>query len=212
MTSNRRRFLLCTLVLLSLSICVDAQQTDEDNSFGGWHFVEVDHKFGDSKWSGMLYFEHENFQYQRLDCWFIRPGVRYNVLPWLKLGVSYDFLKAPSTYGHRAVFDVIGTLKEGNLSAALRFRYLHTWKPELGTEDNELRTRLIVSYQIPQTRFKPYLAVEIFTWGAQWRKSRHYVACTYDITKFMQVEWFYMLTFRSKDPEHILGLGLNFNI
>lgn len=212
MTSNRRRFLLCTLVLSSLSICVDAQQTDEDNSFGGWHFVEVDHKFGDSKWTGMLYFEHENFQYQRLDCWYIRPGIRYNVLPWLKLGVSYDYLKVPSTYGHRAVFDVIGTLKEGNLSAALRFRYLHTWKPELGTEDNELRTRLIVSYQIPQTRFKPYLAVEIFTWGGQWRKSRHYVACIYDITQWMQAEAFYMLTFRSKDPEHILGFGLNFNI
>ena len=212
MTSNRRRFLLCTLVLLSLSICVDAQQTDEDNSFGGWHFVEVDHKFGDSKWSGMLYFEHENFQYQRLDCWFIRPGVRYNVLPWLKLGVSYDFLKVPSTYGHRAVFDLVGTLKEGNLSAALRFRYLHTWKPELGTEDNELRTRLIVSYKIPETRFMPYVAVEIFTWGGEWRKSRHYVACTYDVTKWMQAEAFYMLAFRSKDPEHILGLGMNFTI
>lgn len=212
MTSNRRKFFWCTMLLLSLSISMNAQQVEEDNSFGGWHFVEVDHKFGNSKWTGMLYFEHENFQYQRLDCWYIRPGIRFNVLPWLKLGVSYDFLKVPSTYGHRAVFDVIGTLKEGNLSAALRFRYLHTWKPELGTEDNELRTRLIVSYQIPQTRFKPYLAVEIFTWGAQWRKSRHYVACTYDITDFLQLEGFYMLTFRSKDPEHILGLGLNFTL
>ena len=201
------KFLWCTLLLLSLSIRMNAQQVEEDNSFGGWHF-----KFGDSKWTGMLYFEHENFRYHRLDCWFVRPGVRYNVLPWLKLGVSYDFLKVPSTFGHRAVFDMVGTLKEGNLSAALRLRYLHTWKPELGTEDNELRTRLIVSYKIPETRFMPYVAVEIFTWAGQWRKSRHYAACTYDITDFMQLEGFYMLTFRSKDPEHILGLGLNFNI
>lgn len=208
-TNKHTLFLLALMLLFPL--CANAQE-EEDNSFGGWHFVEVDHRFGDSKWTGMLYFEHENFQYQRLDCWFIRPGVRYNVLPWLKLGVSYDFLKVPSTYGHRAVFDVIGTLKEGNLAAALRFRYLHTWKPELGTEDNELRTRLIVSYKIPETRFMPYVAVEIFTWAGQWRKSRHYVACTYDITYFMQVEGFYMLTFRSKDPEHILGLGLNFKI
>ena len=212
MISNKWKFIWCTLALLFLPICMNAQQTEDDNSFGGWHFVEVDHKFGDSKWTGMLYFEHENFQYQRLDCWYIRPGVRYSVLPWLKLGVSYDFLKVPSTYGHRAVFDVVGTLKEGNLSAALRLRYLHTWKPELGTEDNELRTRLIVSYKIPDTRFMPYLAVEIFTWGGEWRKSRHYAACTYDITDFMQVEGFYMLTFRSKDPEHILGLGVNFKI
>jgi hypothetical protein len=191
---------------------MNAQQAEVDNSFGGWHFVEVDHKFGDSKWSGMLYFEHENFQYQRLDCWYIRPGVRYGLLPWLKLGLSYDYLKVPSTYGHRAVIDMVGTLKEGNLSAALRMRYLHTWKPELGTEDNEMRTRLIVSYKIPETRFIPYLAVEIFTWGGEWRKSRHYAACTYDITDFMQVEGFYMLTFRSKDPEHIMGLGMNFTL
>lgn len=191
---------------------MNAQQAEEDNSFGGWHFVEVDHRFGDSKWTGMLYFEHENFQYQRLDCWYVRPGVRYQALPWLKLGLSYDYLKIPSTYGHRAVFDVVGSLKEGNLYTSLRLRYLHTWKPELGTEDNELRTRLIVSYRIPETRFMPYLAVEIFTWGNQWRRSRHYVACTYDITKFMQLEGFYMITFSSRDPQHIVGLGLNFNI
>ncbi len=208
MKTNKHTLFLFVLMLL-FPLYANAQ-AEVDNSFGGWHFVEVDHKFGDSKWTGMLYFEHENFQYQRLDCWYIRPGVRYNVLPWLKLGVSYDFLKVPSTFGHRAVFDMVGTLKEGNLSAALRLRYLHTWKPELGTEDNELRTRLIVSYKIPETRFMPYVAVEIFTWAGQWRKSRHYAACTYDITDFMQVEGFYMLTFRSKDPEHILGLGVNF--
>ena len=206
-----RRTLIFVLLFCASTLCASAQQTD-DNSFGGWHFVEIDHKFGDSKWTGMLYFEHENYQYQRLDCWYLRPGVRYNVLPWLKLGMSYDYLKLPTTYGHRAVFDVVGTLKEGNLSTSLRLRYLHTWKPELGTEDNELRTRLIVSYKIPDTRFMPYMAVEIFTWGNIWRKSRHYVACTYDLTKWMQAEAFYMITFRNQTPEHILGFGMNFNI
>lgn len=204
--------ILCFIVaLLFLPIAAFAQQ-EVDNSFGGWHFVEIDHKFGDSKWTGMLYFEHENYQYQRLDCWYLRPGIRYKVLPWLKLGVSYDYLKLSTTYGHRAVLDVVGTLKEGNLSTSLRLRYLHTWKPELGTEDNELRTRLIVSYKIPDRKLMPYMAVEIFTWGNTWRKSRHYLACTYDITKWMQAEAFYMITFRSQDPEHILGFGLNFNI
>ena len=133
-------------------------------------------------------------------------------MPWLKLGLSYDYLRLPNCFGHRAVFDIVGTLKEGHLSSSLRMRYLHTWKPELGTEDNELRTRLIVSYKIPDTRVMPYLAVEIFTWGNTWRKSRHYIACTYDITKYMQCEGFYMLTFSSKDPEHILGFGMNFTL
>lgn len=79
MTGNRRKYLWITLLLLSLPLCMKAQQTEEDNSFGGWHFVEVDHRFGDSKWTGMLYFEHENYQYQRLDCWY--PIVESFLLP-----------------------------------------------------------------------------------------------------------------------------------
>ena len=204
------KVLLLAMMLFS-SLLGYARQED-DNSFGGWHFVEIDHKFGNSKVTGMLYFEHENYQYKRLDCWYLRPGIRFSVLPWLKLGLSYDYLKVPDTYGHRIVPEVTGTLKEGRLSASLRFRYLHTWKPELHTEDNELRTRLLVSYKIPDLKLMPYVATEIFTRGNIWRKSRHYAACTYDVTNYMQAETFYMLTFSDKDPQHILGFGLNFTI
>lgn len=212
--SARIKYLASLLLALSFSLVANAQEEEEDNSFGGWHFIEVTHTFGNSPWSAMLYFEHENYQYQRLDCWYLRPGIRCKVLPWLRLGVSYDYLKLPSTYGHRVVADVVGSLKEGNLSASLRFRYLHTWKPELATEDNELRTKLAVEYNIPAAHLKPYLAVEVFTWGTQWRRTRHYAGCIYEITKHIQLEGFYMLTFskRYTYPEHILGLGLNFNI
>ena len=200
-------------VLIGLLFSLEAQaQVEEDNSFGGWHFVEVNHQFGNSPWSAMLYFEHENYQYRRLDCWYLRPSIRYTPLPWMKLGLSYDYLKLPNTYGHRAVAEVTGILKEGHLSASLRFRYLHTWKPELGTEDNELRTRLLISYAIPQAKITPYLATESFTWGMDWRRTRNYIGCIYDVTKFMQIEGFYMLTFSLKSPEHTLGIGLNFNL
>ena len=210
-SSRQIRIWYLLVALLTMPLLGFAQQED-DNSFEGWHFVEIDHKFGNSKVTGMLYFEHENYQYKRLDCWYLRPGIRYNVLPWLKLGLSYDYLKVPDTYGHRVVPEVTGTLKEGRLSASLRFRYLHTWKPELHTQDNELRTRLLVSYKIPDLKLMPYVATEIFTWGNTWRKSRHYAACTYDVIDYMQAEAFYMLTFSDKDPQHILGFGLNFTI
>ena len=187
-------------------------QQEDDNSFGGWHFVEIAHKFGNSKWTGMLYFEHENYQYKRLDCWYLRPGIKYNVLPWLKLGLSYDYLKVPDTYGYRIVPEVTGTLKEGRLSVSLRFSYLHTWKPELNTQDDELRTRLLVSYKIPCLKLMPYVATESFTWGNEWHKTRNYAACTYDVTDFMQEEAFYMLTFTKSETQHILGFGLNFTI
>lgn len=200
------------LAMMLLSPLLSYAQKDDDNSFGGWHFVEVSHKIGNSKVTAMLYFEHENYQYKRLDCWYLRPGVRYNVLPWLKLGLSYDYLKVPHTYGHRVVPEVTGILKEGRLSVSLRFRYFHTWKPELHTEDNELRTRLLVSYKISDLKLMPYVATETFTWGNEWRKTRNYVACTYNVTDFMQAEAFYMLTFTKKEMQHILGFGLNFTI
>lgn len=202
---------LILAMMLLLPLLGYAQQED-DNSFGGWHFVEIAHKFGNSNVTGMLYFEHENYQYKRLDCWYLRPGVRYNALSWLKLGLSYDYLKMPDTYGHRLVPEVTGTLKEGRLSVSLRFRYLHTWKPELHTQDDELRTRLLVSYRIPNLKLMPYVATEAFTWGNEWRKTRNYVACTYDVTNYMQAEAFYMLTFSNQKPQHILGFGLNFTI
>lgn len=202
---------LILAMMLLLPLLGYAQQED-DNSFGGWHFVEIAHKFGNSNVTGMLYFEHENYQYKRLDCWYLRPGVRYNALSWLKLGLSYDYLKVPDTYGHRLVPEVTGTLKEGRLSVSLRFRYLHTWKPELHTQDDELRTRLLVSYRIPNLKLMPYVATEAFTWGNEWRKTRNYVACTYDVTNYMQAEAFYMLTFSNQKPQHILGFGLNFTI
>lgn len=200
------------LAMMLLPPLMGYAQQEDDNSFGGWHFVEIAHKFGNSNVTGMLYFEHENYQYKRLDCWYLRPGVRYNALSWLKLGLSYDYLKVPDTYGHRLVPEVTGTLKEGRLSVSLRFRYLHTWKPELHTQDDELRTRLLVSYRIPNLKLMPYVATEAFTWGNEWRKTRNYVACTYDVTNYMQAEAFYMLTFSNQKPQHILGFGLNFTI
>ena len=104
------------LAMMLLPPLMGYAQQEEDNSFGGWHFVEIAHKFGNSKVTGLLYFGHENYQYKRLDCWYLRSGVRYDVLTWLKLGLSYDYLKVPGAYGHRVVPEVTGMLKEGGIN------------------------------------------------------------------------------------------------
>lgn len=225
MKRGKLHYLLGLLVFLAFTSPLKAQNEEKGLRYGGWHFLEISHTFKDApKWSCMFYLEHENYQYRWLDCCFIRAKVGYKVLPWLKLGLGYDYVGYSTTYGHRLVGDVTGTLKKENLSASVRLRYLHTWKPELASQDNELRTLLRVMYTFPEktidkgdrirTRgaIMPYMAVELFTWGDKWRKSRHYVGCMYNITQQMQIEGFYMLTFSNKDPEHILGLGLNFTI
>lgn len=103
----------------------------------------------------------------------------------------------------------------------MRARLLYIWIVALllaGTaasaqdvpEGNVLRSRLKVSYAIPESRWSPYLAVEVFTWGDTWKKTRHYVAMDYDITDWMQFEAYYLYyTHNGLPAQHILGLGFN---
>lgn len=67
-----------------------------------------------------------------------------------------------------------------------------------------------LQYAIPDTRWKPYLAIEVFTWDT-WKRTRHYVACTYDVTSWMELEAYYFYyTHNGKPAQHIIGVGVNF--
>lgn len=205
-----RRLFTASLLLLLSGLYVNAQEI-EDNTFGGWEFLEVTYNIKDTPLFSSLYFEHDNYQYQRLECWYLRAMFGWNITKFLKADVAYDFMQEPGYITHRAVFDLQGSLKQGNLKVSVRERYIHTWSPEIGKQSDVLRSRLKVQYAIPGTRFSPYLAAEVFTWGTTWKKTRHYVACTYDFTDFMQLEWYYIYyTFKGLPAEHVLGIGLNF--
>ena len=206
-------FRLSTLTAIWLSLlflCPVSASAEEDNTFGGWEFTEVYHNFGKSGFFGSVYFEHDNYQYKRMECWYIRTTAGYKINSWLKGDVCYDYMREPGQNVHRALFDLTETLKQGNLSVALRERYVSSWTPGLDERSDVLRTRLKVQYAIPQTRFKPYLAMEIFTWD-KWKKTRHYVATTYTINEHMEAEAYYLYyTFAGKPAEHVIGVGLNF--
>ena len=199
--------LLTFILSLSGSTVLYAQEAD--NTFGGWEHIELAHSFKDSKWYGSIYFEHENYQYQRLDQCFISAGLGYEFTSWLKAGAAYDFLIEPAGIGHRAVAYVTGTLKEGNLSLSLRERYQHKWSIVTSTRGNELRSRLKAQYTIPGSRFKPYVAVEVYSWE-KWQKTKHYVGSTITLNDHFELETYYMYyLFANKPAEHVLGIGLN---
>ena len=205
-----KRTILLLLCLFPLSL---RAQEAEDNTFGGWEFFEVNHDFGKSPFFGTFYFEHDNYQYQRLECWYTRTTLGVKVLSWLKADVAYDFLQEPSFHTHKLNLDLTGTLKSGNLKVAIRERYVHSWTPALGEEGNVLRSRLKVQYAIPESRWSPYLAVEVFTWGDSWKKTRHYVAWNYNFSDRVQIEAYYLYyAFNGVPAEHVIGLGLNFNL
>ncbi|MBQ6286351.1 MAG: DUF2490 domain-containing protein [Bacteroidales bacterium] len=201
------------IVLLFLVPSALLAQEKEDNTFGGWEFVEVNHDFRNGPFFATFYFEHDNYQYKRLECWYTRTTLGVKLLPWLKADVAYDYIYQPAFVTHKAVFDLTGSLKEGNLKLSVRERYMHGWTPVLGEQGNILRSRLKVQYSIPESRFSPYLAVEVFTWGDEWKKTRHYVACDYDLNKVVQFEAYYLYyAFNSLPAEHVIGLGININL
>lgn len=203
---------LCILVFFVVSLPLYSQEKYEDNTFGGWEFLEVYHDFKDSDWFTSFYFEHANYQYKRLESWYARLMFGHKINSWLKADVAYDFMQEPGFITHRAVADVTGTLKQGNLAVSLRERYIHSWSPEIGEQGDVLRSRLKTQYSIPNSRFKPYLAVEVFTWD-KWKKTRHYVGTTYNINNHFEIEGYYIYyTFDGKPAEHVLGIGLNIEI
>lgn len=196
--------------LLTVGLCFTAR-AQEDRRFGGWEFVEINHDFGEGPFFASFYFEHDNFQYRTLDCWYTRTTLGVKVLPWLKADVAYDYLQEPSQHTHKLLLDLTGTLKSGHLKVSVRERYVHSWVPVTGGEGNVLRSRLKVQYAIPDTRWSPYLAVEVFTWGDQWKKTRHYVAVNYDFSEKVQLEAYYLYyAFNGIPAEHVLGIGMNF--
>lgn len=203
-------FLLC-IFLSRPSFAQDVLQ-EKDNTFGGWEFFEVYHDFKDSGYFTSFYFEHANYQYKRLESWYARLMFGYKFNSWLKADVAYDFMQEPDFITHRAVADLTGTLKQGNLTVSVRERYMHSWSPEVNEQGNVIRSRLKVQYAISDTRFNPYLAIEVFTWDV-WKKTRHYVGTTYNINKTFEIEGYYIYyTFMGKPAEHVLGIGLNIEI
>lgn len=201
-----RSILAIQTILLAFPFSLSAQ---EDNTFGGWFFAEVNHDFK----FGMYmtgYVEYDNYQFQRLECCYSRMSIGYKILPWLKFGVNYVPVCEPgNVWFHYGEVDVMGTLKSGDFKVSIRERYRHGFT----NSKNELRSRLKVAYSIPSSRFGVYLAPEVFTWGTEWKKTRHYVACTYDVLDFMQIEAYYLYYAFKEDPaEHVIGFGLNFNL
>ena len=202
---------LSALLLMAVS-SMHAQEVPEGWRFGGWEFIEVNHDFGQSPFFGSFYFEHDNLQYRHFDCWYTRTTAGMKLLSWLKADVAYDLLREPSVFTHKLLIDAIAGHTAGPLKVTLRERYVHSWKGNGGGQGDVLRSRLKLQYKIPSSRFSPYLAIELFTWKS-WIKTRHYVACNYDLTRWMQLEAYYLYyTYHKLPAQHILGLGVNFYI
>ena len=205
---NRRKILLFCMSMLAF--CMHSMPVKAD-TYGGWEFLEISHDFNKKVWSA-FYFEHDNLEYQTFDAFYTRLTVGYKFTKWLKNDVAWDWLKERGTHCHRFIYDLTGTLKEGNLIASVRERYQLTYIPSSNTKNSALRSRLKIQYAIPKSRVKPYLAVEVFTWD-KWEKTRHYVGTTVKCNEWMEFEGYYLYyVYAHKPAQHLLGLGINLEL
>lgn len=205
-----KKIIILALALAILSI--GAAQAQDDSYLGSWTDIQVSNNFTDH-WYGSFRAEYRSKDnLQSTDCWFLRPTLGYKFNSWLKFDVAYDYLQKPSSLNHRALFSLTGTLKQGGLSVSVRERYIYAYNQDAQSSSHVLRSQFKAQYQIPNSIFKPYLAVELFTWD-RWEKTRHYAGTLINISNHHALDLFYMYyTFDGKPAEHVIGVGYNITL
>ena len=203
-----RRFWVATVVALAFAMAAagSAAAQDED-TFSSWNTIQLK-----KSWERM--YATTRLENRTGDCFIVRQYVGCKVMPWLKFDVAYDYIaEHDGAVKQRALASLTGTLKQGPLSVSVRERYVISFNRPDGSAEwdaptSVLRSKLTAKYAIPDSRFAPYLAVELFTWE-KWKKTRHYAGTEIRIDEHNALDLFYMYyTFVGKSyAQHTLGAG-----
>lgn len=200
-----RQFLFLTLLAV-------ANVTAYADDFGSWIDVQLNHKFSNEVYSAIRIEHRTKNNMKDLDVWFVRPTIGYNLTSWLKADLSYDFLRTTTTTTHRSLLGITGTLRQGNMSMSIKERWQYAYTPDSKKAANTLRSKFTASYAIPNSIFKPYVAMEIFT-DKKWQKTRHYIGTDIKLSRQSSLDVYYLwYTFADNTASHIIGLGYNLNL
>lgn len=208
MKSIRTTILSAALVLLPF---IAAGQTrDLPADFGSWVSVQATKSLG--KGFVAVRAEHRSFEkMSATECWFLMADGGYKITPWLTADVSYEFWQIAGKPYHKAIGCVTGTLRQGNLSAALREKYEFCFSTH-SASNSTLRSRLKVQYSIPESRFRPYISAEVFNWDC-WKRSLYYVGTDIVVSKHSSFDIFYLYHIQAAGPSvNLIGLGYNLSL
>lgn len=152
---------LCIFLLGTTTWSVCAQETD----YTTWMKMGV--KYGLNErldLSGGLEWRTED-HLQATDRWGLDVGAKYALVPFLKVGGSYEIHyrnRGEDGWKFRHRYHAEGTLSTRwmRLKISLRERFQHTWDDE----ENELRlrSRLKLAYDIRDCKVEPYVSVEMY--------------------------------------------------
>lgn len=150
------RKILLSVFAFSLSLSLSAQ-----DDMGIWQYISLNKTFN-PKVGALLRLEHRSKNNaQDLDCGLVMPGVWYKPIPWLTFGFIYDFAMAQTANRHVLLPYVQVSQKWGQWSFSGREMGQYIIKPE----NFLLRSKVQLSYKIPDSIFSPFMFIEPYTSG-----------------------------------------------
>lgn len=225
-------------MIKTISFCLGLIITSSaisQNDFGAWIGADVSAKVYKDLKAGFELQSRLSNNLSRMDEVFMSPFLKYDVNNVIRIGTDYRYTNSIGTVNdaHRICFDVearklMDVLKEGSrLNFSLRARYTHEYK-KTKRNDDYLRFKFDVEYNLPKTKLKPEFGAEWFyhfgdqltytftdvTSRGRFNKYRLKLGIGYPLTKDMDLSVFYMIQSRIQETktDYILGIGYSYSI
>jgi len=205
------RVLLSGVILVLANLSVTAQTTV--NEYKTWTEFHASTKIGKERIRLHLAPEvrfNENFT---IDKYIIEAGIRYELHDFIMLGAGYRFignkLETKSTdYLHRFAFSV--TFEKGIKRFEPEFRIRYTNYSDDDLEENYLRYKAALQYDIPKCKIMPFISAQAFHKLAANRieKMRYGLGAEYKLRENNYIGVFYKLDYflHKFKNRHIIGI------
>jgi len=190
--------LACLVVLIVGPSSVWAQEETEWNT---WTTFEVKKDITD-RLSAYLAPQIRFAEQFEVDEYFIQTGVEYDLFDFLEVGGNYRYLineraTKSTEYFHRVALDLVGKHDIDRFGLQLRTRYTNydELDNDEGFNDATMRYRLKTDYDLPNSKFKPAVGVELFheLQDKEINKIRYMAELSYKINKVHDITIGYLL-------------------
>ena len=211
-----RRVLIPGVILVLIHFTVTAQTTV--NEYKTWTEIKISTKISKKIRIHLAPEVRFNEDFS-IDKYFIETGVRYELLDFLLLGAAYRFIgnkreTKDTEYLHRFAFDATFEKKIQRLEPEFRIRYTNYSDDDL--EEDYLRYKVGVQYDIPKCTVTPFISAQAFHKLSKSRieKMRYGAGAEYKFLENNYIGIFYKLDYYLHEYEnrHIFGVTYRIKI
>ena len=206
-------FLIVLNFLLILSLKGKAQSEEVENKFNSW--ISADIKYNISKKLQLTVTPElrlsSNFELNKT---LLEGGLKYEALKYLDISGGYRFTIDNSNendYWQRFFVELGTSKKLKRFKTKLQVKYTNETKFNSEKQENYLRYKGGIEYNIPDNKLTPFISLEAFNSMDDQiiEKFRYYIGAEYKINKHNRIEAGYKLDYYMTKYQntHILKLG-----